>query len=123
MNGQAIILVAIGGAMGAVARYAVGVWLKTASAFPWATLSVNIIGSLFMGLLVGWLTRQQGGDALRLFLAVGLLGGFTTFSAFSMDLFQLIERRDMAAMVFYLGASLVGGLLAFLIGFMALRAS
>ena len=123
MNGQAIILVAIGGAMGAVARYAVGVWLKTTSAFPWATLSVNIIGSLFMGLLVGWLTRQQGGDALRLFLAVGLLGGFTTFSAFSMDLFQLIERRDMAAMVFYLGASLVGGLLAFLIGFMALRAS
>ncbi len=123
MGGQAIILVATGGALGAVARYLIGLSLKTASGFPWATLSVNIAGSLLMGLLIGWLTRQQGSEALRLFLAVGLLGGFTTFSAFSMELFQLIEKRDMAAMALYLGGSLVGGLIAFVIGFMALKAS
>jgi CrcB protein len=123
MSGQALILVAAGGAMGAVARFAVGTLIKTASGFPWATLSVNIIGSLLMGLFMGWLTRQSAGhEALRLFLAVGILGGFTTFSAFSMDLFHLLEKRDMAAMALYLGASLIGGVVAFIVGFLALRA-
>ena len=124
MSGQAIIWVALGGALGAVGRYLVGLSLKTASGFPWATMSVNILGSLLMGLVVGWLSRQNGGsDALRLFVAVGILGGFTTFSAFSMDLFTLLERRDIAATVLYLGGSLLGGLVAFIIGFMALRAA
>ncbi|MGB2227413.1 MAG: fluoride efflux transporter CrcB [Parvibaculales bacterium] len=124
MSGQAIIWVALGGALGAVGRYLVGLSLKTASAFPWATMSVNILGSLLMGLVIGWLSRQNGGsDALRLFVAVGILGGFTTFSAFSMDLFTLLERRDIAATMLYLGGSLLGGLVAFIIGFMALRAA
>ena len=124
MSGQAIIWVALGGALGAVGRYLVGLSLKTASGFPWATMSVNILGSLLMGLVIGWLSRQNGGsDALRLFVAVGILGGFTTFSAFSMDLFTLLERRDIAATMLYLGGSLLGGLVAFIIGFMALRAT
>ncbi|CAI8176014.1 MAG: Putative fluoride ion transporter CrcB [Alphaproteobacteria bacterium] len=124
MSGQAIIWVALGGALGAVGRYLVGLVLKTASGFPWATMSVNILGSLLMGLVIGWLSRQNGGsDALRLFVAVGILGGFTTFSAFSMDLFTLLERRDIAATMLYLGGSLIGGLAAFIIGFMALRAA
>ena len=124
MSSQAIIWVALGGALGAVGRYLVGLSLKTASGFPWATMSVNILGSLLMGLVIGWLSRQNGGsDALRLFVAVGILGGFTTFSAFSMDLFTLLERRDIAATVLYLGGSLLGGLVAFIIGFMALRAA
>ena len=124
MSGQAIIWVALGGALGAVGRYLVGLSLKTASGFPWATMSVNILGSLLMGLVIGWLSRQNGGsDALRLFVAVGILGGFTTFSTFSMDLFTLLERRDIAASMLYLGGSLLGGLLAFIIGFMALRAA
>lgn len=124
MSGQAIIWVALGGALGAVGRYLVGLSLKTASGFPWATMSVNILGSLLMGLVIGWLSRQNGGsDALRLFVAVGILGGFTTFSAFSMDLFTLLERRDIATTMLYLGGSLIGGLLAFIIGFMALRAA
>ena len=124
MSGQAIIWVALGGALGTVGRYLVGLSLKTASGFPWATMSVNILGSLLMGLVIGWLSRQNGGsDALRLFVAVGILGGFTTFSAFSMDLFTLLERRDIAATVLYLGGSLLGGLVAFIIGFMALRAA
>ena len=124
MSGQAIIWVALGGALGAVGRYLVGLSLKTASGFPWATMSVNIFGSLLMGLVIGWLSRQNGGsDVLRLFVAVGILGGFTTFSAFSMDLFTLLERRDIAATVLYLSGSLLGGLVAFIIGFMALRAA
>jgi len=124
MSGQAIIWVALGGALGAVGRYLVGLSLKTASGFPCATMSVNILGSLLMGLVIGWLSRQNGGsDALRLFVAVGILGGFTTFSTFSMDLFTLLERRDIAATMLYLGGSLLGGLLAFIIGFMALRAA
>ena len=124
MSGQAIIWVALGGALGAVGRYLVGLSLKTASGFPWATMSVNILGSLLMGLVIGWLSRQNGGsDALRLFVAVGILGGFTTFSAFSMDLFTLLERRDIAATGLYLGGSLLGGLAAFIIGFMALKAA
>lgn len=124
MSGQAFIWVALGGALGAVGRYLVGLSLKTASGFPWATMSVNILGSLLMGLVIGWLSRQNGGsDALRLFVAVGILGGFTTFSAFSMDLFTLLERRDIAATTLYLGGSLLGGLVAFIIGFMALRAA
>ncbi|MGB0698545.1 MAG: fluoride efflux transporter CrcB [Parvibaculales bacterium] len=124
MSGQAIIWVALGGALGAVGRYLVGLSLKTASGFPWATMSVNILGSLLMGLVIGWLSRQNGGsDALRLFVAVGILGGFTTFSTFSMDLFTLLERRDIAATMLYLGGSLLGGLVAFIIGFMALRAA
>ena len=124
MSGQAIIWVALGGALGAVGRYLVGLSLKTASGFPWATMSVNILGSLLMGLVIGWLSRQNGGsDVLRLFVAVGILGGFTTFSTFSMDLFTLLERRDIAATMLYLGGSLLGGLVAFIIGFMALRAA
>lgn len=124
MSGQAIIWVALGGALGAVGRYLVGLSLKTASGFPWATMSVNILGSLLMGLVIGWLSRQNGGsDALRLFVAVGILGGFTTFSAFSMDLFTLLERRDIAATMLYLSGSVLGSLVAFIIGFMALRAA
>jgi CrcB protein len=123
MSGQAILWVAAGGALGAVARYLAGFLLKTASGFPCATMSVNIVGSLLMGLVIGWLSRQSAGyETLRLFLAVGILGGFTTFSAFSMDLFTLMEKRDIAAMALYLGGSLLGGLAAFIIGFMALRA-
>ena len=124
MSGQAIIWVALGGALGAVGRYLVGLSLKTASGFPWATMSVNIFGSLLMGLVIGWLSRQNGGsDVLRLFVSVGVLGGFTTFSAFSMDFFTLLERRDIVATVLYLSGSLLGGLVAFIIGFMALRAA
>ena len=64
-----------------------------------------------------------GSDALRLFVAVGILGGFTTFSAFSMDLFTLLERRDITAAILYLGGSLLGSLVAFIVGFVALRAA
>jgi CrcB protein len=77
-----------------------------------------------MGLLIGWLWRLPPGtsETARLFVGVGLLGGFTTFSAFSLELFQLIERRDVYAAFAYGAGSLVGGLVAFAIGFYIVRA-
>ncbi len=124
MSLQAIMLVGTGGALGAIARYGVGLLVKTASGFPWATLSVNIAGSLLMGLVMGWVGRQSGAyEPLRLFLAVGVLGGFTTFSAFSMDLLALLERREMMAAAFYLGGSVLGGVIAFLLAYSLVRAS
>ena len=94
--------VALGGAIGALLRYQTGRgmtrWLgaEAVTAFPWATLTVNVVGSLAMGLLAGWLSRYgQGGEQWRLFLGVGVLGGFTTFSAFSLEMMMLIERQPL----------------------------
>lgn len=124
MGLNSVILVALGGALGAVGRYGVGAVLKGVSSFPLATLSVNLVGSLLMGLLIGWFSRQPAAqDSLRLFLAVGILGGFTTFSAFSMDMVQLLEKRDMLAIFGYVGGSLVGGGILFAAGYLATKAS
>ena len=121
-----ILLVAAGGATGAVGRFLVSFLVRSngVSGFPWATFGVNLTGCLLMGLLIGWLWRLPPGasEAARLFVGVGLLGGFTTFSAFSLELFQLIERRDMWHALAYAGGSLLGGLIAFSIGFYLVRA-
>ncbi len=121
-----ILLVATGGATGAIGRFLVSLIMRSSGAggFPWATFGVNLAGCLLMGLLIGWLWRLPHGtsETTRLFVGVGLLGGFTTFSAFSLDLFQLIERRDVSAAFVYGAGSLVGGLVAFAIGFYFVRA-
>jgi CrcB protein len=74
-----------------------------------------------MGLVMGWLARTGPSEPLRLFLAVGLLGGFTTFSAFSLDVFTLIERREILMAVMYAAGSVLAGLAAFFVGYAALR--
>ncbi len=121
-----IILVATGGAAGAVSRFIVSVLLRstTNSGFPWATFGVNLMGCLLMGLLMGWLWRlpTETSETLRLVLGVGVLGGFTTFSAFSLELFQLLERRDVLLGAFYAGGSVIGGVLAFAAGYYFVRA-
>ena len=121
-------LVALGGAAGAVARYQAGrgmtAWLGPAavSAFPWATLAVNVVGSLAMGLLAGWLARHgSAGETARLLLGVGLLGGFTTFSAFSLELMLLIERGQAGSAFAYAAISVLAGLSALYIGLIAMR--
>jgi CrcB protein len=114
------LLVFIGGGLGSVLRHAVN---KAAASlfglnFPYGTLFVNVAGSLAMGLVAGWFAfRAVAGQATRLFLTTGVLGGFTTFSAFSMDAALLWERRQTSiASVYVLGsvitaiASLFGGL-------------
>jgi CrcB protein len=116
---QGMVLVFLGSGLGGVARYAVGLAAGAAFGvgFPWGTLIVNIAGSLVMGLLTGYLAwRGSGTDALRLLLATGFLGGFTTFSAFSLDVALLWERGDVVAAVLYAGLSVLVSLAALFIG-------
>ncbi len=121
----ALLLVMLGGAIGSGARYLTGRATLAAwgPGFPWGTLAVNLIGGLLMGLLAGMLARLgQGGEQWRLLFGVGLLGGFTTFSAFSLDTVQLIERGDWTLGVIYVLASVIGSVAALAIGLGAARA-
>jgi len=115
-----IVLVAVGGATGAVLRYLVGLWTQAnAGGSAAATFIVNVLGGLAIGLLVGWLAlrgAQDSNDGVRLLLGVGLLGGFTTFSAFSLELFQMISRGEVKVAGAYAIASVAGGVLAVLVG-------
>lgn len=102
--------VMIGGAIGAGLRHAVGIGgvRLFGPGFPWWTLAVNCIGGLAMGLLMGTLARTGGSDATRLFLGVGVLGGFTTFSAFGLESWTMIERGQWGVAAIYVVASVVG---------------
>lgn len=129
-------LVAVGGAAGSVLRFQAGRWVshligpQAASAFPWATLGVNVAGSFAMGLITAWLARYSGAatggnsmaaEPIRLLIAVGLLGGFTTFSAFSLDLVVLMERGQPFQAMAYGAVSVLAGLCALYIGLFMMR--
>jgi CrcB protein len=113
---NAILAVAAGGALGAVSRYlVVGQVARLAGAtFPFGTLAVNIAGSLILGLLAEYITlRWTPSEEVRVFLIVGVLGGFTTFSAFSLDAVLLLERGELLRAFGYIAATVllsVGGL-------------
>ncbi len=113
-----VALVAAGGAVGSVARYALGVLMLRAlgSGFPWGTLAVNVAGSVVIGVIAG---LAAGGGGLtepgRLFLVTGVLGGFTTFSAFSLDTGALFGRSAGLAAL-YVGVTVAAGLGAFAAG-------
>lgn len=118
MTPTTILYVAAGGALGSVARYVSMVTLGAlvGAGFPWGTLFVNVVGSFAMGVLaeLGALVWQPSPD-LRLFLTVGILGGFTTFSTFSLDVALLVERQSWALAGAYAAASValsVGALFA-----------
>jgi CrcB protein len=119
-----LLLVATGGALGACLRYGVGRWaLATLGPdFPWGTWGVNIIGGMAMGLLAGMLARIDaanvtgGGEGLRLLLGVGVLGGFTTFSAFSLELYTMITRGEALLAGAYAVSSVAGSVVALLAG-------
>ena len=120
--------VALGGAIGSVLRYQAGRWMtwwlgpQAVTVFPWATLGVNALGSLLMGLLAGWLARQgQGSDELRLLLGVGVLGGFTTFSAFSLELVVLMQRGQFTFAALYLILSVALGVTGLIFGLAVMR--
>ena len=97
--------------------------LFPAAQWPWATLTVNAVGGLLMGLLAGWLAFRGGAnsEAIRLFAAVGVLGGFTTFSAFSLEAALMIERRQLAMAGGYVAASVVLSIAALFVGLMVAR--
>ena len=114
--------VALGGAIGAVGRYGVNVaatrWLGIG--FPWGTVIVNIVGSFLMGVLIVWLANK-GGMRFAPFLMTGLLGGFTTFSAFSLDAITLFERGQTLQAGAYVLGSVVTALIAIMAGMAATR--
>lgn len=123
---NAIASIALGGALGALARHGV----NAASArlfglgFPYGTLLVNIAGSFAMGLLIALLAQMGGGQpsqALRLFVATGFLGAFTTFSTFSLDFVTLFERQDYAGAAVYMLVSVAGSILALFAGLAIIR--
>ena len=116
--------VMIGGAIGAGTRHLVGqaMLARLGPGFPWWTLSINIAGSLLMGLLVGTLARSSdGGESARLFIGVGILGGFTTFSSFSMEFWMLFERGQNTQAAAYVLASVIGAILACGLGLFLMR--
>ena len=118
------IAVAAGGAVGAALRHGVNQIMLHAmgAGFPWGTLAVNVMGSLVMGLLVGAFAHfWDASQTLRLFLTVGVLGGFTTFSAFSLDSILMLQKGQMVEAMLYIMASVflsLGGLCA---GMMLMR--
>jgi CrcB protein len=116
---NAILLVASGGAIGSVARYLVGVLMTRAfgANFPYGTLTVNVAGGLLMGLFIGIMAqRVEGSMDLRLFVAVGIMGGFTTFSSFSLDVAVLWERGELFNALIYVLASVILSIGALFLG-------
>jgi CrcB protein len=120
-----LLLVALGGAIGSSFRYLSG--LASArllgTGFPWGTIFVNITGSFLIGLLSEIIARRFGGSPeLRLFLITGILGGYTTFSAFSLDTISLIEQGQIVTAGVYVGASLLLSGLGVVAGLALMRA-
>ncbi len=110
MNLQLIAAVALGGAIGSVARYLVGIGSGRlfGMAFPWGTLIINVTGSFLIGTFIAlFATRWDLSQAARVFLTVGICGGYTTFSTFSLDAFYLMERGELLSSAAYMIASVV----------------
>lgn len=120
-----LLLAAAGGALGAGARHLVNISMLAlfGPAFPWATFTVNILGSLVMGIVVEGLMPFGGasGVAWRTFVATGILGGFTTFSAFSLDIWVLYERGQLVALFVYVALSIVLSVAGLLLGITLVR--
>ena len=109
-----ILLVAIGGAIGSVCRYLLS-GINVAS-WPWGTFAVNILGSLFIGLLVGLVSKGIVSPEIKLLLVTGFCGGFTTFSTFANESFSMMKSGDALQMALYLGTSVVIGIMAVWLG-------
>lgn len=121
---NSILYVMSGGAIGAAMRYGLSRAIPvSAGGWPWPTFIANISGGFLMGVLAGWLLRSGGSaEPLRLFVGVGILGGFTTFSAFSLETAAMIQRGQLGAAVGYAGASVLLALGATFAGMTAAKA-
>lgn len=121
MESAAFLWVGLGGAVGAMARFGV-VQLAVArwgASFPWGTLAVNVTGSLAIGFLAAVLSARNADSALRFFLITGVLGGYTTFSAFSFETLAMLYEQRWAAATSYVAGSVVLGLAATALGYAA----
>jgi len=114
----------VGGAIGAGFRYHLSrIALQfMGPGFPWGTWIANLLGGLLMGVLAGTLAREvDGGEPLRLFLGVGVLGGFTTFSAFSLETYNMLVRGDYMMAVAYAISSVTGAIVLLFLGILLTR--
>src|SRR3712207_843769 len=123
---QAYLLVFLGAGIGGALRHGVNVGCARVCGmtFPWSTLTVNVVGSFLMGGIAAWLVLKAGEEwshPLRLFLATGILGGFTTFSAFSLDAVVIWERGQMGLAASYVIASVVLSIAGLLAGLALVR--
>ena len=119
-----LLLVMAGGAIGAGLRFLLARWTlhQFGPALPWGTLSANILGGLAMGILAGLLARfGTGGEGWRMFIGIGILGGFTTFSAFSLETANMIERGAMGLAAGYALVSVVASVAALFAGLWLVR--
>ena len=122
------VFVGAGGALGAMARFAMNIALQRGATFPWGTLSANLIGCLIMGVVAQLVASSDWfnnvgiiPDQYRLLFAVGFCGSFTTLSAMMLELHTMLQRNELLASFSYLMASIVGGFACFYAGFMLLR--
>ena len=107
---QQFLLVALGGGIGAAMRFGTGMWTARVlgTQFPWGTFIVNVIGSFLIACVVEYaVMRGESGNWMRFLLVTGFLGGFTTFSAFSLDTMALVERGEAGLVLVYVGASVL----------------
>ena len=118
-----VLLVDLGGGLGAAGRYGVSLAAPArVGEWPFATFTINVAGSLLIGILGGWLaTKGEASEQLRLLLGVGILGGFTTFSAFSLETMRMIERNDWLGASTYSIGSVLAGLAAVAIGLLTAK--
>ena len=118
-----LLLVVLGGGIGAGGRYLLGSWLhlQLGHGFPWGTFAVNVIGSLLIGLVFGVAHTKTISPAATLFLSVGVLGGFTTFSAFSYETLRLMTNGSFGASLLNVAGQFSVGLIAVYLGFAASR--
>ena len=120
-----VLWVALGGAIGSAVRYGVNVWSGRmfGAEFPWHTLIVNVLGCFVMGLITGLLALKLNlSQEARAFITTGILGGFTTFSAFSLDVALLVERKAVMAAGAYVASSVLLCLVAVFAGLFLIRA-
>lgn len=121
---QHLLLAALGGAIGSAGRFSVGaLMLKVMGpGWPWGTYTVNILGSLLMGLVIGWFAHKGGsGGSAQILFATGVLGGFTTFSAFSLETARMIETKAYTNAALYAGSSVILGVLMVFAGLFIMR--
>jgi CrcB protein len=112
------LLLFVGGGLGATARFALGSWFlaRGGEGFPWGTLAINWLGCLAIGVVAATMAALPHPPLLRLFLVTGLLGGFTTFSAFGLETFELLADGEGGRAFLYVAGSVVGGLAAVALG-------